>query len=253
VEAVIAIEFAPIALNFIDLGQLAGEWREEYPLAEAKEALHPSPPLFAEDLPFIAGFAQDSPAVRLWLREQDSGWLVQIQPDRLVLNWRRTDTDPEYPRYSTLKTEIMRLWSAFLNFLELRDLEFPVPTSFEFTYLNRIVFENPDDNSSAAAFTILNAVPEAMPGDSTFLRFHMLRHLNMTRDGNDGQLEVSSEPDFVDDTIAYVVAVRTRGALKAGTSDSEISTRLDYAHSVGVRAFTAITEDQLHDVWGREK
>lgn len=73
---------------------------------------------------------------RLWFTSVDDAFLVQVQQDRLYLNWRDTESGTPYVRFPTLLTEFNRVWTLFEQLV----LEFTgapiVPVRNELTYTN---------------------------------------------------------------------------------------------------------------------
>lgn len=90
-EVVCGVIFDPIpALDPLVMGMYWAKRQEEYP----NKAL--VPPL--ADGPVIPMGATDLLPFRSWLISQDDATLLQIQPDRFYLNWRRREEG--YPRFS---------------------------------------------------------------------------------------------------------------------------------------------------------
>lgn len=49
---------------------------------------------------------------RVWLVSVDEAWLVQIQQDRVYVNWRQTDANNDYVRYPAVKQQFDHVWSV---------------------------------------------------------------------------------------------------------------------------------------------
>ena len=45
-------------------------------------------------------FGFEADLVRFWFLTEDGSWLIQIQRDHFVINWRKSRGDEVYPRYA---------------------------------------------------------------------------------------------------------------------------------------------------------
>ncbi len=70
--------------------------------------------------------------MRLWFEFED-GFLIQLQSDRLVVNWRAGD-DRSYPRYPAVRKRFVSAWQDLLETLEAP----PQVTQIEVTYVNLV-------------------------------------------------------------------------------------------------------------------
>lgn len=93
-EVALAIYFgSPLGLNSAHLGQLWKRWRERYPRTEDHPVLPPVPQeAFSSPGPVAFRFAVNTPGPRVWFCSAVGDRLLQVQFDRLVVNWRRVDS-----------------------------------------------------------------------------------------------------------------------------------------------------------------
>jgi uncharacterized protein (TIGR04255 family) len=87
------------------IGVFCGRIRDKYPKAQHAQLI-----LGDGETP-----VQDSNGnwlPRVWLISEDETWLVQIQQDRLYVNWRQTDQNNDYVRYPAVKTEFDYVWGV---------------------------------------------------------------------------------------------------------------------------------------------
>jgi uncharacterized protein (TIGR04255 family) len=101
-EAVIGIEFNALNLGAVKLAGLQTVWGAKYPTVQELPALEPS--VAAGQPGPLASFSISMalPALRLWFLEPTGHFIVQVQRDRLLLNWRKLE-DGVYPRYAALR------------------------------------------------------------------------------------------------------------------------------------------------------
>ena len=74
----------------------------------------------------------------MWFLTVDGTQLIQIQRDRFAFNWRKLDTDRQYPHYDQVRDDFVRQLEKFLGFLREEGLEDPNPDQVELTYVNHI-------------------------------------------------------------------------------------------------------------------
>lgn len=88
-EVVCGFVFDPIpGIDLLELGVYWERRKERYP----KKLVQPA--LMEGRLELSLG----SPSMRVWLITEDDAFVLQLQNDRLILNWRARETD--YPRFS---------------------------------------------------------------------------------------------------------------------------------------------------------
>ncbi|MBN1972461.1 MAG: TIGR04255 family protein [Sedimentisphaerales bacterium] len=78
------------------------------------------------------------PLPRIFFISEEKKHLIQIQEDRLHLNWRKLKTQDEYPRYNNLYPKFQEYWSSFITFIKDMNLGSVEPDQYELTYVNHI-------------------------------------------------------------------------------------------------------------------
>jgi len=137
-EVVCGVAFKPLQ-QFLapHVGVLWSHLREKYPDLEEKPPL--TPPSLATNKE-----RSDEPVVfphlgpRNWFVSKDGARLIQVQKDRFLHNWRKTDPEAMYPRYSSLMEEFRANFNQFREFIDKRALGLIEPMEFELTYVNVI-------------------------------------------------------------------------------------------------------------------
>lgn len=105
--------FEPTTLDVLDFGVYAERRRTDFPIRELKPALADNPTV-------TVGFVGSG--LRAWLISEDEEFVLQLQSDRLYLNWRRRAG--QYPRFSAhagragLKTKALQEFEQFGGFVE---------------------------------------------------------------------------------------------------------------------------------------
>lgn len=116
IEMVAGIRFVPASgLRRFALSGLVEKWEKLYP--DVRE-MDPLPdwlePGFSNPLYFTVGHP-----FRLWFVEESEHELVQLQADRLLVNWRKLDGG-EYPRYPHVKGRLLERLDEVNEFLQLQ-------------------------------------------------------------------------------------------------------------------------------------
>ncbi len=102
-EVVVGVQFEPIQ-NFsaVKLGEVYGLYSAEFPTVEEHPPLEPRIETFGG----LRGSPQVSVAIgpppirpRLWFASEDDDHLLQVQEDRLMLNWRKRSSGGTYPHF----------------------------------------------------------------------------------------------------------------------------------------------------------
>lgn len=81
----------------------------------------------------------DSPPLpRLFFSQRNHNWLLQLQQDRFLHNWRKEREEDVYPRYPAVYGMFWGAWERFLAFLMEEKINPPVINQLEITYINHI-------------------------------------------------------------------------------------------------------------------
>lgn len=143
-EVAMSAHFATIP--DLHIGHLGAYWQENVLRLPNLEQHPPSPP--AEPEIFTA--SARSPGLRIellpmastprfWLISDDRTLVVQIQQDRLVLNWRRVASGDDYPRFDFMRARFTDELKRFLDFLKRMGLRPPEQFNGEILYVNTIL------------------------------------------------------------------------------------------------------------------
>lgn len=114
-EVVCGIRFAELP-NYSSphMGLFWSTLRDEFPVAEVMNPLL----LPGGKIKFKVSAP---PPPRYFLRSEDRGELIQLQEDRFLYNWIRTESKPKYPRYRQVIKRFNKLRDRFESFLSDHD------------------------------------------------------------------------------------------------------------------------------------
>jgi len=257
-EVALSAMFPP--LNDLHAGHLGAYWqsvRADFPKLQQQPPLSPAEP---EVLGSSAGptfSVQLVPAFttpRFWLISDDESLLVQVQSDRLVLNWRKVAADCEYPRYSLMRERFEAEWTRFTDYLTTESIRPPETMHGEITYVNTITpssvwSEHADADKVFSQFRSLALPSEVVsPEDVRLLeRFVFPNRSNETT----GRLYVQLDPVRLASTgdPAFNLSLTARGARSDDAND--LLDFMDAGRERIVQVFTAMTTVEAHAMWGR--
>lgn len=208
-----------------------------------------APPIVDEEdisAPFPATLA------RSWLIDTSNSWLVQIQPNRFHVNWRKQRDEVEYPHFEKILATFEECFSIFSEFLVINEIGPIVPLRFELTYVNHIFYE-----ADGLYTQRLNEALRDINWNSTGTRFlsnpHYIDWRARFRLPNEmGELVAKMNPARrkQDDRALFILDMTARGL-----PNQEPMRRIDewfsLAHEWIVKGFADLTTPAAHERWGR--
>ena len=254
VEVALAIEFEQ-TVNFraLDLGRLAAAWADILPQAEERPLL-PRMGLPSEDLLDtlfeIEETASNPP--RLWLQNDTGDQVLQIQHDRLVVNWRKGHLGHPYPRYETIRETLRDAWQRWAAVCADLGHDEPKPFLCEIQYVNHLGTEQGWDSPQDTARLI---VPWHGMGDNDILPSDHLSAFNLHchfPEDREGWLSIDGWTADGSENRTMTLNLTSRGRALSEDLDSALEF-LDVAHIWVVRGFTAVTTPEAHAIWRRTR
>ena len=114
VEVAVGVEFLQLpGLSAVRMVQLHDLWGKDFRGLQEQPALPPTAPIDGQG-GFQFQIGNVLPPLRLWMLSDTEDELLQLQNDRLFLNWRKTsEGDPRYPRYPHLRDVYQQVFTAF--------------------------------------------------------------------------------------------------------------------------------------------
>ena len=259
VEVAISVQFDELGdFKAVHLGLLWERLRDRYPLTEYHPPLGSVVELFGTREAQTASISATTvfPVGRCWFLSEDKLRLVQVQPDRFVLNWRKLETEEAYPSYKTLRERFQTELSLFLEFIREERLGEFSPQQCELTYINHLVAGTGWRQRSEIAQVI-----RPWSGETSEPYLPVLEDSRLSWqyrfDENAkplGRLHVQFQSGVrvSDRTPVFVLNLIGRGAPLSNDTEGVLAFT-DRAHEWIVRGFTAITTERMHTVWERER
>jgi uncharacterized protein (TIGR04255 family) len=262
-EVYLSVQFStPVADEAVALADFWPLVREEFPQLQRQPPLPrleerfdavPTPQVLQFPVPFPLGGGPQ----RYWFISADSTRLIQLQPDRLWFNWRRTRETDVYPRYQTLRHEFAGLFSTFLSVLPEDRRAGAAIDMCELGYINHIDARGElNPNSHLPLHRILEFIGEP-PTEALSPVEDVQVQLRSVLRGHDrsplGRMYLNASPAFraADRMPIYLLELTVRIKPTGATTEDALAA-LDQGHELVVAAFRDVTTEEFHRVWGLE-
>jgi uncharacterized protein (TIGR04255 family) len=255
------MQFGSLPFKNYHSGLLWERFAEMYPKVEEHPPLDPVFETFGARQPTVQRISFQLPpapdTLRYWFVSQDDNEVLQVQPDRLVHNWRQRRREDLYPRYEPLRERFEREIGVAADFFREFGIGEIVCNQCEVGYINQIPLSEGDVRLRLS--DILTVYQETYSDD--FLREMEMEAGRLStsfalpgESGTEplGRLHINTQPAFVPpaNTMVLRLTVTARGKPTDETTAGAL-TWLDRAREAGVRAFASVTTPKMHRLWGR--
>ena len=130
IEVVYGVAFAPLTLmKAPHTGLFWSAIRDSFPKVQHAAPVGPMPREFDIGNP---------PLPRIWFVSEDDNYLVQVQNNRFLFNWRVVRPSDVYPRFEVVQDGFKRNFALFEEFVKSASLGELELTNYELTYVNHI-------------------------------------------------------------------------------------------------------------------
>jgi uncharacterized protein (TIGR04255 family) len=260
-EVALAAYFSPpLALRTPHVGMLWERWRDQFPRFEDHSVLPPVVPETFTPSTLSMQLVTGPDGIRTWFVSEEGDRLIQVQADRLVLNWRKTPTRQDYPSYDDLRPAFVEALTTFLDFAALHRLGAGMIQQAEVTYTNPIAIEDlgdpPDPRRLVAPWSGTNS-DNFLPAPEELQLAARYVIPNPSSGAPAGRLYIQGSPALQPSAQTgmkriYMLQLFARGAPLGEGLDATMSF-LDLAHSWVVRGFRSFTAEPMHTVWGLQE
>jgi len=257
IEVVYGLQFAPlIEWRTPLIGALWQEIKTDYPGFKEMPVLAPVIERYDQtiqaDRPTIE--VLDGPPVpRLFFLDRYENWVMQVQNDRFLHNWKRMKEEDLYPRFGLVSERFFKAWDRFSNFLESHGISTPQLTQFELTYINHIPVETGRSTveESEAIFSNLRSKSdyEFLPRPDT-----VTWNTSFLLPEQQGRLHISLRPgQRRKDKASILLLELTARGIPASTEPENIRRWFTMGREWIVRGFSDITDKSVQiQRWGRK-
>ena len=190
---------------------------------------------------------------RFWLISPDETRVLQVQDDRLTLNWRLRDGG-EYPRYRSIRSEFEE---ALMKLLTARGIDGDDLVDLcEVSYINHIELPDGADprRQVERAFRNMQRVDIDVEGLSLEeVQFRMSYAVVDSEGEFQGRMRVSAIPAVLTKERRPILQVHL--AFRGKPSAPDVRSALDFCdrgHIAIVTTFERITTPEMHALWGKQ-
>jgi hypothetical protein len=260
-EVALALQFSEQVVDLELFAAFSSAVRAELPHRDYQPPLPPMDELFDMPRPmpsFQMTFDPSFALPRTWFISADGAWLVQLQADRLTLNWRRQGGESVYPRYGQIRARLV----GFLDLLGQCGREVgarAAPINFcEVLYVNPIVAGGaaPGQTQHPHAATFLRDLRPWAGGRFLPQPEDMQVQARWRIPGENGapvgRLYVALSPGYRPEDMMpiYMMNLTSRVIPSRDNRESALEA-LDLGHRWAVLAFDDLTTPEMHDVWAK--
>jgi len=142
IEVVYGFQFKPlpkfksadVGLFWLGIRNDYPEYLEMPPITPSIEQFDP----FAQPVQPQIEVLSMPPLPRIFFSDPSGNWVLQLQKDRFLHNWRKVKDDDVYPRYPVVSQRFFDAWDKFIEFCRKEELGEPSINQLELTYINHI-------------------------------------------------------------------------------------------------------------------
>lgn len=248
-EVVCGVQFTGVKWSEIHFGLLFTELEGRYDKTQRRPYLSLRDARSQQDDPPVRFVAEPVPTL-LWYESEESPFLLQVQEDIFLLNWRRKSGAFKYPHFRTRTSgaegvwdRFLREWNTFRNFCAKQEIGTPEVLMCHLAYIDHLV--NGDAWDTPNDLVRLIRPLEGLKGLGSMSAFNMTIRYELG--GLPVRVEINPAVRMDDKKKLFIVNFIITEKLSAG---SGLDDWFDRAHGVLVQAFLNQTTNQAHDEWG---
>jgi uncharacterized protein (TIGR04255 family) len=132
-----------VGLRASHYGLFWNQIRDEFPETDDQLPLISPEQLPLQFGPFGPLNRYPLPLPRAWYVHRDRNLLIQLQNNRIWLNWRRLGADSEYPRFPALLENFEKIVGHLRESIRAANVGLLAPAGYELTYVNHIPLAEP--------------------------------------------------------------------------------------------------------------
>lgn len=191
------------------------------------------------------------PLRRAFFVTEPGNYLIQVQPNRFLHNWRKLSDEEEYPRYEDAYARFVTQWDGFQQFVRKVGLSTPQPEVYELTYINHIM--EADSAFPRDVWKYLSFYNQNPLSDPAYEPSDIKMHFSWPLGEGTGSLlmEVKRGRRLSDERELLYVEFTARGPAQKEAAD--MATWFDIAHDAIVNSFDKLTTEHGHTVWEKRE
>jgi uncharacterized protein (TIGR04255 family) len=191
------------------------------------------------------------PEVRCWYFDKTQTWLIQVQRDRFIHNWRKTSQDAEYSRFHKIRERFEKEWQRFHDFVKLENIGDLQIRQCEVTYFNQI-----EPQGGQAVMAGLSEIFPCWKNKSSgnFLPEPEIVSLRASYviPENRGRLHIAAQPVFRHADAKEIIQLEVSAkVIPSSPNFADALRAIDLGHQWAVNGFADFTSTKMHDLWER--
>lgn len=255
IEVALSVQFDRLDVATSQLGLVWHRFRDRFGRVEDKPELEAAFERFSpteRPAPGVRFEIGGLPRIRFWFVNEPGNELVQVQRDRFVRNWRKTDEQPDYPRYGNLRAAFLVDWSSFESFAK-EEFDLPlVPNLCEVTYANMIEAKRFKRLCDVLSIVNDRYTPDNLnEPESAEMQFHFTLKDENAKPWGRLHVDACTDVRVSDNQPVVRLSLTARGNPPSQDREGMLAT-LDSCHEAVVRGFSSITTPEMHTAWGRK-
>lgn len=251
-ETALTIQFRELQdFRSIHFGQFYSLISEDFRVAEDKPRVDPINETFPHPfrMPGIRLVEKKHGPERVWYRDKpDGARLVQLQPDRVSLNWRKTREAAHYPTFAENGSAFLDIYGKLRDFAQSQNLGEIEPDLAEVVYVNHI-FPTKEETAIECFARIFSGVE--WKSSNEFLKTPEVALLNRVYEIPKARGRLYSEAGIGKDPEQDEFVQLKMTARVLIEPDENIVSALQTAHDWVVNGFVSLTtSDARTNRWG---
>ncbi len=257
IEVVHGVQFRPLPMTIVHPGLFYARVRDRYPNVQTVAPLPPVREIFepAGSARMQLSFATQEELPRAWFVSADDTMLIQLQRERLLINWRKGAGDGEYPHFEKVSAEFQRVYADFAAFAKDQGLGAIEPDQCEMTYINHLhppVPRSASPDPSTLLRVWAGSAGSEWPNPLEDLSF-TARYLLTRNDGHPYGRMFTAVSTLVSPRLSEQI-LQLEITARGNPSSPDLLGVLDFhakAHEQIVTCFAGITTETAHGKWER--
>lgn len=251
-EVALGVQFEPIVqLDGIEIGRLSLPWSTDFPIHLEQPSLpHMLPPGPTIPSSIQIGFIQQPR--RYWFLDKKNEILLQLQNDRIILNWRKINESSSYPRYEELKKLFKEKFNEVNEFVTSQKLGEIKIDLVDLEYTN---FISPTNGESIELEKIVNfwkSLDTHKLGNPEVFNIDLQFDLQNEKSSFSKMIIVLQPFQRPDGDLKVLMKIRVVSTPQTSDFKSGLEA-LDTAHSSIIASFDELMLDEMHKTWGKIK
>lgn len=248
----------------INAAHLGGFWyvqRAKFPYTKVAPPIEPASDDFgaAHWVPPAVRFElRNVPNPRIQMQSDDSEWLLQIQSDRLVVNWRKKTE--VYPRFAVALNRFIAAMNDWSSYLDDLGIEVDWSGPWDLTYVNQVADRDLCENLEDWRALLPGVWSNPPTTDADFSLKGLAGRLVWDHPAQRARLYVDTHPlrahESPDCTLG--IQLSARGPIDRSTpSDTQSEERnirehFEIGHQMIVHQFDTMISEKAKTHWGRQ-